>query len=189
MKKLIIALMAVCMTLSLISPIFAEEGKKENKGNAVLIDLKVDSEIKGKKIVMSPKVVVMSTKKATITIGGSKTTLNGKKVKSDKEMDEASKNFLMKIEVVPEIIPNTNPVLIKVNMTFHYSREGSVLTRTFEFTVEDGKDFTFKSADPENKEKVSITINASIYRGQFEKKGKTETKVETKKSVTKKSEK
>ncbi len=180
MKKSIIAIILVCMMISLISAAFADEGKKENKNNSVLIDLKIDSEIKGKKIVMAPKVLTMSTKKATITIGSGKTTLNDKKVKSDKEMDDASKEFLMKIEVIPEIIPNKNPALIKVDMTFHYSREGSVMTRTFEFTVEDGKDFTFKSADPENKEKVSITINASIYRGQFDKKGKAEVKVESK---------
>lgn len=180
MKKVLIALMAVCMVLSLLSPVFADEGRKENKTNSVLIDLKIDSEIKGKKIVMAPRVLTLSTKKATITIGSGKTTLNEKKVKSDKEMDEASKNFLMKIEVVPEIIPDKNPALIKVNMTFHYSQEGSVIARTFEFTVEDGKDFTFKSADPDNKESVAITINASIYRGQFDKKGKAEVKVESK---------
>lgn len=169
MKKVLTAMIMVCIVFSMISAAFADEGNREKKENSVLIDLKIDSEIKGKKVVMAPKVLTMSAKKATITIGSGKTTLNGKKVKSDKEMDDASKEFLMKIEVIPEIIPDKKPALIKVDMTFHYSREGSVITRTFEFTVEDGKDFTFRSADPDNKEKIAITINASIYRGQFDK--------------------
>lgn len=180
MKKAITAIILACMLISLITAAFADEGKKDKKNNSVLIDLKIDSEIKGKKVVMAPKVLTLSTKKATITIGSGKTTLNGKKVKSDKEMDKASEEFLMKIEVVPEIIPDKNPALIKLNMTFYYSRENSVISRTFEFTVEDGKDFTFKSADPDNKESVAITINASIYKGQFDKKDKGEGKTENK---------
>ena len=171
MKKTILAILAISMILLVITPAFAGNNKPA-KGKSVLIELKLASDIQGKKIVMQPKVLTLDKNKATITIGGGKTTLNDKKVDSDKKMDEASKTFLTKIEVIPEIIPGTDPVNIKLKVKFFMDQKGATLNREFTFTVVDGNSFSFASKDKEQKEEISLKIKASIYRGQFDKKKK-----------------
>ncbi|MCD4783755.1 MAG: hypothetical protein K8T10_08000 [Candidatus Eremiobacteraeota bacterium] len=180
MKRLI-PVISVIMIILLCGASFAKS-KKQLEKKAVIIEITVHSMIEGKKISFSPKILTREGSSAKITVGGGKTKLNGKDVKSDKKLKEASKKFLNEIKITPEIIKNTDPPRIKLDVEFLLQHNKSKVTRNFIMTLIEGEKFVFETEDLDKKEKTKLIIIAKIYRDKLPKgEAKTEIKVKVKK--------
>lgn len=181
MKKAIIFMLILSFLAAGVA--FADAGKGKSEKQSVLLNFVFKTGFKGRTVAASPRIIALEGHKATITIGGGKSTLDDKKVDSDKELDEASREFLMKIEVTPEMVANTKPQEIKLDMKFYLKRKGTLITENFKFTVIEGKKFEFSTDDPTNNEEVGLAVTAEIYKGQFDKKkgGKVDVEVKDKK--------
>lgn len=153
------------LLITAVTLVFGDEIKKTEKSagkQSVLLKIRLDSEIKGKKDTMSPEVLTLSGRKAFVVVARGNDSGAGKKTKGVMETDTSSEEFLMTLDVTPEIIPDTNPAEIKINATFHLNRYGSEITRTFQYVITDGGSFVFRMGNDGNSDRIALTVQASV---------------------------
>ena len=165
MKRSLMAVIVFCLLAVGIMPVYGAEIKKNDKAvgkKSVLLKVRLDSEIKGRKDVMSPEVLTLSGKKAFVVVARGNDSSSEENAKRVMEPDSSSKDFLMTLDVTPEIIPDTNPAKIKINATLHINRYGSEMTRTFQYVITDGGSFVFRMGNEGNSDSMALTIQASV---------------------------
>lgn len=129
------------------------------KGKAIMISVKISSEVGTKQIALAPKIVTMEKKPATITVGNSKTELNEKEVKSDKDTD---RSFYTRLEITPSVVEHISPPLIKMEIKFSLTHHNYSTQQNFQTVVRDGEAFLYESADKSKDQVLKLSISASI---------------------------
>lgn len=161
MKKVMILLSVLSLLILCIGSSYGEDARKP-KGKSVMINVKLESEVDGKLIKMVPRVLTLDKHTATIRIGDSKAELNSKPVKSDKEVKELDKNFLTIIEVTPTIVEDVAKPIIRLDIKFSLNHNSCIIKQNFQTVVRDGEPFLFESVDQTKKQKLSLSISASV---------------------------
>lgn len=149
-------------------PCQAGEEKKKPDGKGILIEIRLSSEVDGNTVKMTPKVVTMEGKAAKITVGDRKTLLNDHEVKSDKAMKEG-KNFYTTLDITPTLIESTNPEGIKLEMKFYLNHNNCEVSENFSTVIIGNEPFKWEYVDPARKQKVGLTVNASVSKDKQEK--------------------
>jgi len=175
MKKVMVLLSVLSLLLLCIGNSYGEDVKKP-KGKSVMINVKLESEVDGKLIKMVPRVLTLDKHTATIRIGDSKAELNNKPVKSDKEIKDLDKSFLTIIEVTPTIVEDVAKPIIRLDIKFSLNHNNYMIKQNFQTVVRDGDSFLFESVDQTKKQKLSLSISASVPE---EKTDKTRSDAET----------
>lgn len=150
--------------------------EKKPDGKAILIDVRLSSEVNGNIIKMLPKVLTVEGKAAKITVGNKKAQLNDKDVTSGAGEKEG-KNFLTILEVTPTFMGSANPEVIKLDMKFYLNHNNCVLNEEFQTVIAGNDPFRWSYTDPVKKQKVELIVNASVSQ---EKQDKVKVDVETK---------
>ncbi len=165
MKRSLMAVVILCLLITGIMPVYGGEIKNNEKPadkKSVLLKIRLDSEINGKKDVMTPEVLTVSGKKAFVIIAEGKNSAPSEESKRVMETDTSSKEFLMTLDITPEIIPGAKPAEIKINASLHLNRYGTETTRTFQYTIADGGCFVFRMGNAGNSDSMALTIQASV---------------------------
>jgi hypothetical protein len=136
---------------------YSQDGGKP-KGKAIVISIRLLSEVGGKSVAIAPKVVTLEKKTATITIGNEKTELNAKEVKTE----QAQKDFSTRIEVTPSLVENVTPPLIKLEIKLSLSHNGYAIQQSFQTVVKEYESFDFESQDKTKGQKLAMKISASL---------------------------
>lgn len=175
MKKAMVLLSVLSLLLLCIGSSYGEDVKKP-KGKSVMINVKLESEVDGKLIKMVPRVLTLDKHTATIRIGDSKAELNNKPVKSDKEIKDLDKTFLTIIEVTPTIVEDVAKPIIRLDIKFSLNHNNYMIKQNFQTVVREGDSFLFESFDQTKKQKLSLSISASVPEEKTDKsKGDAET--------------
>lgn len=161
MKRTMILLSVLSLLILCIGSSYGEDVKKP-KGKSVMINVKLESWVDGKLIKMVPRVLALDKHTATIRIGDSKAELNSKPVKSDREIKELDKNFLTIIEVTPTIVEDAAKPIIRLDIRFSLNHNNCMIKQNFQTVVRGGDPFLFESVDHRKKQKLSLSIGASI---------------------------
>ncbi|GEM_PF-1567770 len=161
MKKAIVLLSVLSMLILCMGNSYGEDVKKP-KGKSVMINVKLESEVDGHIVKMVPRVLTLDKHTATIRIGDSKAELNSKPVKSDKEIKNLDKTFLTIIEMTPTIVDDVAKPIIKLDIKFTLNHNNYMIKQNFQTAVRDGDSFFFESCDQSKKQKLSLTISATV---------------------------
>ncbi|MDQ7824912.1 MAG: hypothetical protein RDV48_19085 [Candidatus Eremiobacteraeota bacterium] len=132
------------------------------QGKAILIEVKIASEVEGHSIVLSPKIITVENKLATIKVGDQKAELNDRPVKTDREAKPSQKSFLMVLQVTPQVVENITPPLIKMDIKFSLTHGSFSTEQSFQTVVQNGDSFHYESSDRTKNQKLGLMIKASV---------------------------
>jgi len=151
--------MTLLLSLLLLPALCYGQEATTPKAKAIMIAVKISSEVGTKQIALAPKILTIEKKPATITVGNSKTELNDKEVKSDKDTD---RGFYTRLEITPQVVENVSPALIKMEIRFSLTHNNYSARQSFQTVVRDGEAFLFESADKSKGQWLKLSISASI---------------------------
>lgn len=147
------------------------------KGKAILIEIKMRSEVGGNSVVMEPKVLTLEKTHAKIKIGNDKSELNDQPVKSDRDAKDSKNQFLLVMDIVPSIVDGMNPPIIKMDIKISLDHNSYGLKQDFQTVVQNGETFHYKTVDKQKSQEFVLSVTASL---SGEKGNKAKVDVETK---------
>ena len=154
--KAIIAMIILAVFLTTGLTWAQETGKAD--GKAIMISIRLYSEVEGKSFTMAPKVLTREKTQATVTIGNTKDDSGGRDAKNGKD----NQDLFVRIEVTPSVVEGVSPTLIKMDIRLSLSHNGYMLEQSYQTVVREDETFNIESSDRSKNQKLAIKISASI---------------------------
>jgi len=136
------------------------EDPKKPAGKAIMIEIRLVSEVEGKRIEIRPRVMTVEGKTAKVTVGNVKTELNGQVVDGGKGSPENPSSA--QIEITPSIVEKGAQPAVRMAIKFTLYHNGYTVRQDFQNTDADGAPFTYETKDSSRKQRMELVITPKI---------------------------